>query len=461
TMEEILATLEYSPNEEALARVRQISQEALATRHLDLSRILGDQRAARENRLVPEYVEGFFQRAARQLSLKLERRQDGFWRLEAVPGAIRRQSHEFKLLFGTVQESYLKFAFDKEQARRGDAEFVTMGHPLMEGVLEAIFRSAKPEVERGATFLDPDGRRDGLLWFFSGEVKDGSGELAGRRLFCLYEAKEDLQPVNPSLLWDFKPMPAEPASLQPLPPERQAQAARFALEKLLVPYQEELLTTRARDARIKQKYGVESLEMSIGESEAKLIDYETRREQGEMMPDVTLANEWHNREQLEEKLRRLREEILAETHLYPTEPRVLAVLRVIPASAGGEMTGDAEIERIGMERAMAYERECGRAPEDVSAQALGYDVRSRDPADSFRYIEVKARAQTGAIALTPNEWLMAHRMSMDFWLYIVEEAATEPAFYLLQNPAAVLKPEQEVSIVRFIVRDWKEKAERA
>lgn len=99
TMEEILATLEYSPNEEALARVRQISQEALATRHLDLSRILGDQRAARE------------------LSLRLERRQDGFWRLEALPGAIRRQPHEFKLRFGTVQESYLKFAFDKEQAR--------------------------------------------------------------------------------------------------------------------------------------------------------------------------------------------------------------------------------------------------------------------------------------------------------------------------------------------------------
>jgi len=46
-------------------------------------------------------------------------------------------------------------------------------------------------------------------------------------------------------------------------------------------------------------------------------------------------------------------------------------------------------------------------PEDVSLQNLGFDIRSRGPDGSYRYIEVKARAREGKIALTPNEWLMA------------------------------------------------------
>ena len=38
---------------------------------------------------------------------------------------------------------------------------------------------------------------------------------------------------------------------------------------------------------------------------------------------------------------------------------------------------------------------------------LGYDIRSEDDQGNVRYIEVKARACTGAITLTANEWFMA------------------------------------------------------
>ncbi|WP_347711017.1 protein NO VEIN domain-containing protein [Thermalbibacter longus] len=49
----------------------------------------------------------------------------------------------------------------------------------------------------------------------------------------------------------------------------------------------------------------------------------------------------------------------------------------------------------------------GRTPYDVSAEPLGYDICSEAPDESVRCIEVKPRARTGPIALTPNEWLMA------------------------------------------------------
>ncbi|MGQ9571425.1 MAG: DUF3883 domain-containing protein, partial [Thermodesulfovibrionales bacterium] len=67
----------------------------------------------------------------------------------------------------------------------------------------------------------------------------------------------------------------------------------------------------------------------------------------------------------------------------------------------------------------------------------------------------------GSIALTPNEWLMAQRLKDEYWLYIVTNASTNPELYLIQNPASKLSPDKEIDIVRYIVKDWKDKAEVA
>jgi len=75
---------------------------------------------------------------------------------------------------------------------------------------------------------------------------------------------------------------------------------------------------------------------------------------------------------------------------------------------------------VGMQVTMAYEREQGRVPEDVSAENLGFDVRSTDPdSGQKRYIEVKARAKVGPVALTQNEWFKASRFGSEFYLYVV------------------------------------------
>ena len=123
------------------------------------------------------------------------------------------------------------------------------------------------------------------------------------------------------------------------------------------------------------------------------------------------------------------------------------------------MRPDHEVEAIGMEVALRYEREAGWTPEDVSRENLGYDIRSVSPEGAVRYIEVKARAATGPVALTPNEWVMAQRLGEDYWLYIVEHAATRPVLHRVQNPAAKLAPKEVVDVVRYVVNDWKKAAE--
>jgi hypothetical protein len=144
-------------------------------------------------------------------------------------------------------------------------------------------------------------------------------------------------------------------------------------------------------------------------------------------------------------------------------PKILGVVRVIPQlPIEDELKEDLEIEKIGMQIAMNFEFSHGRNPEDVSLQNLGFDIRSRASDGSYRYIEVKARAREGKIALTPNEWLMANRLKDEYWLYIVVNVATKPELYTIQNPASKLEPSEEVEIVRYIVDkdDWKNAARK-
>ena len=467
TMDEILKDFERIPDEEAISRAREASLEALATRHIDLTRILGEQQVAKENRLVPEYIEEFFKKSAGVLNIRMEKRRDGFWSVVSVPFEIRNRPYEFKIKFGEVQREYSKISFDKDKAFKGQAEFVAMGHPLLEAAVESILTQYEEVASEGAVFVDPEGKRDGFVWFFEAEVKDGKNNVAGKRLFAVYQDLKNggsLSFVNPTILWDLKPLEKGreiPGADLPLPTLDLNPVKSFVIAQGLESYKKELLERRNRDAEIKKKYGVRSLESMFLVSDAKITDYATRRMKGENIPEATIQNETRKKEELERKKRRLKREIEAETHLYPTEPKIIGAARVLPQGMPGEMVASEEVERIAMEEAFRYEKEQGRGPEDVHVENLGYDIRSREDGTKYRYIEVKGRARDGAIALTPNEWLMAQRLGEEYWLYVVIETATNPELYILQNPAAHLKPDEEISIVRYIVKDWKNKSEKA
>ena len=467
TMDDILKDFERIPDEVAINRVKEASLEALATRHIDLTRILGEQRTAKENRLVPEYVEEFFKRSAKVLNIKADKRQDGFWHVVSVPFDIRNQPYDFKTRFGEVQREYSKVSFDKEKAFKGQAEFVAMGHPLLESIVSAILTRYDPVADEGATFIDTEGKKDGILWFFQAEIKDGKNEIAGKRLFTAYQeltkSDQSFSFVNPAILWDLKPLSSqeqlETTESKPYVPDTNP-IISFVISNGLENYKKELLERRLRDAEIKRKYGIRSLESMILDSDGKIIDYQTRRDKGENIPEVTIQNEVRKKEDLERKKQRLLKEIDAQVHLYPTEPKIIGAVRVIPGKVQGEMIADEEIEQIGMDVTMEYERRQSRVPEDVHLENLGYDIRSIDEA-RYRYIEVKARAREGAVALTPNEWLMSQRLKEEYWLYIVVNAASKPLLYVIQNPALHLNPQEEISIVRYIVKDWKNKSEKA
>jgi hypothetical protein len=348
------------------------------------------------------------------------------------------------------------------QAYKGEAEFVAPGHPLLEAIVEKIFERYGDEIEKGAVFLDPSASLNGFIWFLEGVINDGTGAIAGKRIYALYQdAQNQIRQVSPSILWDLKPCSDENVLSELKSAPNEESIINYAIETILPQYLDELKAQREHDAEIKKKYGLTSLQELILQSESKLIEYETRKAKGEVIPDVVIQNERRNREELEKKKEQLLKGIEAEIHLSLSTPRILGVVAVLPKILTDDMLKeDKEIEEIGMKIAMEFEISQERKPIDVSTQNLGFDIRSESPDGTFRYIEVKARAREGKIALTPNEWLMAHRLENEYWLYVITNATKNPELYTIQNPAAKLQPEEEVEVVRYIVSTWKNVANK-
>jgi len=56
----------------------------------------------------------------------------------------------------------------------------------------------------------------------------------------------------------------------------------------------------------------------------------------------------------------------------------------------------------------------------------------------------------GPVALTQNEWFKAKRFQDEFYLYVVLNTTVKPELHRIQNPAAVLQPDEQVE-VRYLV----------
>lgn len=458
TMDEIIKELDIRVDEEYIKKIKEVLGESLATRYIDFTRIKEMAEKAKENKLIPEYVAEFFKKAFEKAGGKIKIRRDGFISIESVPYEIKRIAEEldFKNRYGGLPKPYPKATFDKEIAfRNPDAEFISFGHPLLEALIEWSIRNYASSVQKGAVFEDPEGRYNGIIWFFEGEVKDGKGKIAGKNLISIYDDGKELKIINPAILWDLVPTSLkEPIKREDLKKDRAEDYAISFLDN----YKQTLLEERKRQAEIKKKYGVRSLEYLINKLDLELAKLYERGEKGEKT-DIVIKNKEERKRNYEESLERLKKDIEHETALSPSMPKFLGAIYVKP-KVSPEMVNDEEIEKIGMEFAMKYERSQGREPEDVSKENLGFDIRSKGNGE-IRYIEVKARKDEGDVALTPNEWFRAKMLKEEYWLYIVANAVTNPTLNIINNPTEKLKAEEKVEVVRYIILadEWKNKKE--
>jgi len=441
---------------EYIKRVKEALGESLATKHLNVAKIEEMLKKANENRLAPEYLQDFFIRAIKRAGGEVRTRRDGTLSVERVPKDIRDIGKELGYF---VKSSYRSITFDKSIGS-DDIEFVSFGHPLFDATLEWVRRNFMDSLWRGAVFVDPQSKLNGFIMFFEGEVTDGKDEVAGKKLIAIYDDGENLREIDPKIIWDLEPYYGN------IQLELADDRKDLALEKAMVileDYQKQVLQERRRQAEIKKKYGIKSLEELIRDTKKKLAQYKFKQlslqKKGNLKAasgyEPHIAREQNKLERYQKALEKLKKEIERETHLKYSVPVFIGAIYVRPAES---MKESKEVEEIGMRVAMEYEKMQGRTPKDVSDQNMGYDIYSVGREEE-RHIEVKARAHLGDVELTYNEWVVARRLGDRYWLYIVINALEDPILYVIQNPAENLKPVERKE-VRYVIpaEEWKSKA---
>lgn len=186
-----------------------------------------------------------------------------------------------------------------------------------------VERTFSDSLLKGAKFIDPDGRMDGYILFYEGEIRDGTGNVAGKRLFSFYVTDEEVKPISPAIIWDLKECEGQDkisANIGDL-----KNRALSHVIQTLEHYKEELLGERKRQSEIKQKYGIKSLDHLILEIDRDLISLYNRKNRGENV-DLAIRNKEERKAEYERALVELKEQIEKEKSLSMNMPQFIGVI---------------------------------------------------------------------------------------------------------------------------------------
>jgi superfamily II DNA or RNA helicase len=441
---------------------------AQATKHVDMSWVVKRDWRSEERRLMPEFVERLFARAAARVNLRLEDRQDGehLLRAEHVPRALRDDRLAAVKRLGPPQDRYLKLTFRKEVrqlAQHEDAVLLSPGHPLYAATVEAMRERLRAAGGGAAPFFAPWATAPYAIHFFTYEVHGmdlrGQPEQAWAELVAVVEDENGPERVSPDVLHDLTPAEFAPAGLDAPDPEEVRRATNHVRAVVQKEERRRVSEERTEQARLRSEYLRTAMDAQREALQRSWSALEERVYRGE--ESARLARDEAER-RLEDLERRREGKLRAFEGLGVVRPGPVSYIGTAlvgpPVGEDEEATRpmreDREVELAAMDRAMAAEREQGREVEDVShfRDGRGFDVRSwlESPdgrVSDVRRIEVKGRsARAGDVSLCRTEWIAAHRHRESFWLYVVYSAGSGGERLLrVQDPAAALGAQVEES----------------
>ena len=238
---------------------------------------------------------------------------------------------------------------------------------------------------------------------------------------------------------------------------------QWAFEFITTPLLEETYQATQADAERRLEYVEQAFTNVLVDMQAEISEL-----QGKTLfqDNEKLQQKLQNKRARYEALLARREYRLKEmekmVEVNPREPEVLGCAYVVPlslmeyANATG-MHRDDEVEAIAMKVATDYEIAHGRTVTDVSADNVGYDLRSVDSDGEKRYIEVKGRSGTDGVMLSSNEMFRLAQLGKRAWLYIVTDCKTHPTLHIINDPGNTLDFEKTVKGVQYYLplEEWK------
>lgn len=440
-----------------------IEKRALVRQQINLAPQLAKMRRSQESAIGPEDLERFLGLILPKLTGgRINKRKDGLFTVDIPLLLVDRE---------LVYPTYKDVTFDRGEAKRrgrGKATFLALGHPAIDRIVDYVL---SPKWGGHVSVkLDPEGRL-GIILNYRVSVTDGEEKPVSERIFSYFSTpEENVSVVSPAWHWDLMDHPGsfdtqEEEVFAVLGGQLQSieNRTRSRVISDSTKFRDKLADRRKHDVQIKKVDAEGYFEEKLKKLKRRLREQKAQAH----IRDMTLAirNTERTVERRKFELESRMQALERERVLVFEEPELDSLCVVLPHLKGGISLVDAEVrkrvEQGAMEVALAFERENGRVPRDVSLEFLGYDIRSEED-DEERYIEVKGFKTSGAVELTLNEWQMAGRLGDSYWLYIVENACDEPKLYLARNPSARYEDvRSRIKEVRFRIEHWKEGAELA
>ncbi len=428
----------------------------------ELPRLRDDLQQEAYCRLLPGYVRHYIQNAAPLVDIEIDGDLDDCFAMQpARKGAVDPLLHTLEMYPAMQRECLTVIRPGPDQ--KNTRIWVHPGEPVFERFRAIVSDRLGDQALRGAVFIDPTTDKPYLFHLAlvsvirraDAELPDlGSEEvlecqLVGAKQFA--GADVSLCPVEHLLLLKGgQGLPAAAQRLAVTAEKLKDEAEAFITERvarqLAVQRRKALLDTLPeREQFIRRGFDFQEAELA-----AARVKQSEKSRSGNAAALKALK-------EIKEQQRSLAQRRAAALATIRREPELIAAGNltllshaiIVPSSSPDDLERhDAEVEKVAMDFARAFEEAAGAVVKDVHTPPLaraagmtdnpGFDLLSIYPEGDLRgrrAIEVKGRANTGDVEVSSNEWARAANLRDGYWLYAVYDCATPaPRLVRVQDP---------------------------
>ncbi|MBS1705312.1 MAG: DUF3883 domain-containing protein [Armatimonadetes bacterium] len=429
----------------------------------ELPRLQAEKEAEIHRQLLPGYVQRFVENVCDAIDVDVEPSGSKLYRFKP------RYPDALATLRPTIDRNYPESSQRRHVSfvrtgSRDESIFLHPGEPVYERIRAICAQKFQADALRGAVFLDPSADRPSLFALMRLDVNRQADEsFPGLRRSAVVESHlvgieatgpNDIEIVGPErllLLADGSRIPPGAVGFISETQVVRDAIVAFAHDQVasnfVIDYRAKLnAAIPGRESRLRTAFDIEYLELA--ELRNKLKD---RVLTGNVKATIQMDEVKKRQREFEERKRATLTALRREPELVQSEvPEVLAWALIVPTqSQEAQRQIDERIEQTAMRMAMAYEQAYGATTFDVStpvralAEGLrefpGFDLLSRYPDGSERYIEVKGRAGAGEVNVSDNEWSAACNYRENFWLYVAYDCdKSTPRLHRVNDPFASL-----------------------
>lgn len=401
-------------------------------------------------RLQPHHVQSFFIEALKRLGGDIRDREPGRWEILHVPMAVRERDRQIG--FGApVQKRYERVCFEGDKVdQQPVATFLYPGHPLMDAVISLIREQNGHLMRQGAVLVDDTDLDTDLraLFLLRHQVQDGAVNARGEpkvisERLQFASVGPDEQVRNAGIAPHLNLRAATPDEVSLCRVELDADWLRQDLEPTVLGYATAQLARghldEVRERRIPEINKVQREVEARLKAEIRYWDNRAMELRETELAGGKARQGWQNAQRradaISDRLQARLAQIERERFISASPAKIQGGMLVIPAgllqgrqagASASMFSQDSEarraVELAAMRVVMDTERGLGNEPSDVSAEKIGYDIRSFDPdTGHLRFIEVKGRI-TGAdtVMITRQELITSLNKPDQFILALVE-----------------------------------------